>query len=70
MSRRKGKIEISRWKVGEADNFQALYDDEYTDQASVTPENEDPEPEQPADVKGDSWAINSTRRKLHLSRKS
>ncbi len=48
MSRRKGKIEISSWKVGEAENFQALYDEEYADRESV-PENGEPEAEQSAD---------------------
>ncbi len=49
MSRRKGRIEISSWKVGEADNFQALYDNEYDDLEPVMPKNEEPESEQPTD---------------------
>ncbi len=48
MSRRKGKIEISSWKVGEAENFQALFQEEYDDLEPVMPENEEPE-QQPAD---------------------
>ncbi len=49
MSRRKGKIEISSWKVGDAENFQALYQNECDDLEPVVPENQELEPEQPAD---------------------
>ncbi len=49
MSRRKGKIEISGWKVGEADNFQALDEEEHSDLEPAMPANEDPEPDRPAD---------------------
>ncbi len=41
MSRRKGKIEISSWKVGDAENFQAFDQDEYNDLKPVTPEEDD-----------------------------
>ncbi len=49
MSRRKGKIEISSWKVGDADNFQSLGQEEYFDQEPVIPKDEDSDPEQPVD---------------------
>jgi hypothetical protein len=39
---RKG-IEISRWKVGEADNFQGMSQEEYDDVESVMPEDDDPD---------------------------
>jgi hypothetical protein len=49
MSKRKGKIEISSWKVGEAENFWGLSFDENSDVEPTIPENDGPEPEQPID---------------------
>ncbi len=34
-------IEISHWKVGEADDFQGIEQEEYGDLKSVVPEGED-----------------------------
>ncbi len=45
MGKRESKkgIEISHWKVGEADTFQGMMQEEYDDVESVIPEYDDPE---------------------------
>jgi hypothetical protein len=44
MDKRKSKgIEISHWKVCEADDFQGIMQEEYDDLVLVVPEDDDPD---------------------------
>jgi hypothetical protein len=45
MGKRESKkgIEISHWKIGNADNFQGMMQKEYDDVESVMPEHDNPD---------------------------